>query len=186
MHQKSSALVEIEFHMRDLRVAIRSGKLATTMEIVDKVAKLLDDLKDQEISAGYECFQIAKIAWHASDANFDNRQSFFLERHPVMQKYMSFKDTTIEEKSHNYDEYDWWDQIATNLIRENEIDHSGLVKSANTKRLQDSVQIRSYDLLKNIGEIVHFTPIENLPSIAKNGIVSIFESRIKNFESCKK
>jgi hypothetical protein len=181
MKQEQNLKLEIDLHMRDLRVAIRTGKLATTMEIVEKIAKLLEKLKDQEVFAGFECFQIAKKAW-LSSGEFDNRQDFFLARHPVMEKYRTYRGSPIDAESHHFDEFDWWDQVTRELTLENEIDHAALVKSANEKRIQDSVQIRTHVLLKVIGPIIHYTPIENLPSIAENGIVSVSESKNKNLK----
>jgi hypothetical protein len=181
MNQERNPKLEIDLHMRDLRVAIRSGKLATTMEIVEKVAKLLDKLKDQEVFEGFECFQIAKRAWLAS-GEFDNRQDFFLARHPVMEKYRFYKDSSTDVDFHHFDEFDWWDQVAKELILENEIDHPALVNLASEKRIQDSVQIRTHVLLNVIGPIIHYTPIENLPSIVENGIVSVSESKNKNIK----
>ena len=184
MNQDQNLKLEIDLHMRDLRVAIRSGRLATTMEIVEKVAKLLEKLKDQEVFAGFECFQIAKKAWLAS-GEFGNRQDFFLARHPVMEKYRVYKDSHIDADSHHFDEFDWWDQAAKELILENEIDHSALVNLASEKRLKESVQIRSHVLLKVIGPIIHYTPIENIPSIIENGIVSVVESKVKDLKVVK-
>jgi hypothetical protein len=184
MYKNSKAMADIESHMRNLRVAILSGKLATTMEIVDKVAKLLDELGDLEIPEGFECFQIAKKAWLAS-GEFDNRQEFFLARHPVMEKYRYYKDSHFDADSHHFAEFDWWDQAAKELILENEIDHSALVNLASEKRLKESVQIRSHVLLKVIGPIIHYTPIENIPSIIENGIVSVSESKVKDLKIVK-
>jgi hypothetical protein len=179
MNQERNLKLEIDLHMRDLRVAILSGKLATTMEIVEKVAKLLEKLKDQEVFAGYECFQIAKKAWLES-GEFGNRQDFFLERHPVMEKYRTYRGSPIDTESHHFDEFDWWDQAARESNLDNEVDHSWLIKLANKRRLEESVQIRSHVLLKSIGPIIHYTPIQNLPSIAESGIVSISESKVKS------
>jgi hypothetical protein len=102
-----------------------------------------------------------------------------------MKTYDVFVSREVEKVPTYDEEFDWWNQISKESILENDIDHFELVKSANEKRLRESVQIRSHVLLKVIGPIIHYTPIENIPSIIENGIVSVSESKVKDLKVVK-
>ena len=189
MSQERNPIADINFYIYDLRRAFQSGDRAKTIELIEKLAHLLGLASQNQMKAGFETFKIAKRTWltdtnHSVD-KYEKNIGEFLLRHPHMKTY----DVDVSReggKTPTYDdEFDWWDQIAKESILENAVDHFGLVKSANEKRLQESVQIRSHVLLKVIGPIIHYTPIENIPSIIENGIVSVNESNVKNLNVVK-
>jgi hypothetical protein len=189
LSQERNPIADINFYIYDLRRAFQSGDRAKTLEFIEKLAQLLGLTSQSQMKAGFETFKIAKRTW-LTDTNYsvdryEKNIGEFLSRHPHMKTYDVYASREVGKDPTFDHEFDWWDQIAKESILENTVDHFGLVKSANEKRLQESMQIRSHVLLKVIGPIIHYTPIENIPSIIENGIVSVSESKVKDLKVVK-
>ena len=178
MDSNSRAISDIDSYMPELRAALRAGRLATTIEIVEKIADLLEVLEDDPPDAGFECFRIAEKAWRVAAPTGDEfkfRKTYFLSRYPFMQKYDD-PNKPISESSDNYTgEYSWRGRA----------NKSHLTLFASELRKAEAEKIRSYALQIGLTRLIHYTPIENIPSIIENGILSVNQIRNRKLQHAR-